>query len=66
VKPGNDSEFLRVNFVEYPKGNRDEWLKRTEIERVTGAFVNSQELIEKESDSLIKSLRSLRDYAKKF
>lgn len=65
IKPNNE-EFIRVNFVEYPRGNRDEWLKKTELERVSGPFLNTEELMEKDGPSIKKSLKSLREYCRKF
>lgn len=66
IKPDNKDEYLKVNYLEYPKGNRDEWLRKSEVERVSGPFKHSEELIDKDPDNIKKSLQGLRDYAKKF
>lgn len=59
-------EFAKLNFLRYPKGNRDEWFTTSEIsERVTGPFVNSETDCES-ADSINKNINNLREYFKKF
>jgi hypothetical protein len=41
VQPKNDQEYMRLNFLPYPKGNRDEWITRSDVERLSGPFVNT-------------------------
>lgn len=55
-----------VNFLPYPKGNRDEWIGKNEIDRVSGAFVNSKSVLEKDAESLNRALNGLREYSQKF
>ena len=53
-----------MNFLRYPKGNRDEWLAKNEIsDRISGPFCNVQ--IEREADVINKALTGLRDYYNK-
>ena len=52
-----------VNFLPYPKGNRDEWIGKNEIDRVSGAFVNSKSVLERDAESLNKALNGLREYS---
>jgi len=55
-----------LNFLPYPKGNRDEWIGKSELERLSGAFVNSESIKSKDEDSLLKGLRGLREYSNRF
>lgn len=66
IKPNDDNEYLRVNFVEYPRGNRDEWLKKSELERVAGPFAHSESILEKDFENITKGLNGLREYSMKF
>mmetsp|Transcript_27346 Transcript_27346/g.41588 ORF Transcript_27346/g.41588 Transcript_27346/m.41588 type:complete len:91 (+) Transcript_27346:1107-1379(+) len=54
--------MIKVNFLPYPKGNRDEWIKASEIERLSGPFLQSCEYLEKDGDYFRKSIQSLRQY----
>lgn len=41
VDESNDGEYAKLNFLRYPKGNRDEWYAKSEIsERISGPFLN--------------------------
>mmetsp|Transcript_9388 Transcript_9388/g.15828 ORF Transcript_9388/g.15828 Transcript_9388/m.15828 type:complete len:98 (-) Transcript_9388:986-1279(-) len=66
IKPDSENEFIKVNFLEYPKGNRDEWIRKSEVDRLSGAFLNSESIIEKDFDNISKGLRGLREYGAKF
>jgi hypothetical protein len=44
----------------YPKGNRDEWISKSELERLSGPFVYTDE--NKDPEEIRKSLKSLNDY----
>ena len=59
-------EFAKVNFLRYPKGNRDEWFTVEEIaERVSGPFVHSETDVAT-AEPINKNLNNLREYFKKF
>jgi hypothetical protein len=32
---------MKLNFMPYPKGNRDEWITKTDSERLSGPFINT-------------------------
>jgi len=52
-----------VNFLPYPKGNRDEWISKAELEeKICGAFLNNDSISNKETDSVNKAIRGLREY----
>ena len=55
---------MKLNFLPYPKGNRDEWITKKEFERLSRPFLNTEEI--KDKDQLDKNIQGLRDYAKKF
>ena len=41
IQPENDDETVLVNFLPYPKGNRDEWISKSEINyRFGGLYTN--------------------------
>ena len=48
IQPKNENEFIKVNFLPYRNGKRDEWLQKTELDRVCGPFVNSDSNFDKE------------------
>lgn len=51
-----------VNFLPYPKGNRDEWIALSEIEnRLSGLFINCPQ--ESDGETIKKNLGNLREYA---
>ena len=54
INKSNEQEYIRVNFVEYPNGKRDEWLKKSEVDRIAGPFVFTEELIEKDTQVIQK------------
>lgn len=65
VDPTNDTETIKVNFLPYPKGNRDEWISATElVNRLCGPY----SMIEHDQDKekIIKNIASLQEYSKKF
>jgi len=41
-----------MNFLPYPKGNRDEWISKQDCERVSGPFLNQESITEKELDKI--------------
>lgn len=61
--PGDDEEFAKLNFLRYPKGNRDEWYTRLEIkDRISGTFTK----VEMQRDeSIVGKLNNLRSYYQK-
>lgn len=49
----NDNEYLKVNYLPYPKGNRDEWIRKNEvIDRLAGPFVHSLSIIDKDKENI--------------
>lgn len=65
VQPDNDSEAVKINFLPYPKGNRDEWISKTELtNRLGGPF--SQIPQETDKEKLTKNFCNLQEYARKF
>lgn len=48
IQSKNDNEHIKVNFLPYRNGKRDEWLQKCEIERISGPFVNSDSNFDKE------------------
>ena len=52
---------MKVNFLPYPKGNRDEWMSKSELDRLSGPFVNC-EYNSTDSDLIQKSVYGLRTY----
>lgn len=63
VEYGQDKEFAKLNFLRYPKGNRDEWYTRKEVsERMSGPFSKVEMA---QDDSVIGKLNNLREYFKK-
>jgi hypothetical protein len=48
IQSKNDNEHIKVNFLPYRNGKRDEWLQKSEIERISGPFVNSDSNFDKE------------------
>jgi hypothetical protein len=44
----------------YRNGKRDEWFQKTELDRISGPFVNSDSNIDKEK--ILASFESLRSY----
>ena len=48
IQPKNDNEHIKVNFLPYRNGKRDEWLQKTEMARITGPFVNSDNNLDKD------------------
>lgn len=52
-----------MNFLPYPKGNRDEWISKGELgEKISGAFLNNDSISNKDADSVNKALKGLREY----
>jgi len=52
-----------VNFLPYPKGNRDEWVSKGELEeKITGVFLNNDSISNKDADTVNKAFRGLREY----
>ena len=65
IQPKNEQECIKINFLPYPKGNRDEWIGLNEIEnRLSGTFTMVDQIDDK--DNINKSFNSLREYSKKF
>jgi hypothetical protein len=66
VDRDSSQEYAKLNFLRYPKGNRDEFFNTTEIsERVSGPYVNS-ETDASSAESVNKNLNALREYFKRF
>ena len=64
VDHNEDAEFARLNFLRYPKGNRDEWYTRAEVkERIAGPFAKVEV---QRDESIISKLNNLREYYKKY
>jgi hypothetical protein len=57
---------LSFNFLPYPKGNRDEWIGKGDVDRLAGAFAHSESIKSRDEDSVQRGLRGLRDYANRF
>ena len=53
---------MKLNFLPYPKGNRDEWITKTDFERLSGPFVNTD--TNRDPESVRQSVQSLNDYFK--
>lgn len=63
IQPTNAAEYIQVNFLPYPKGNRDEWISQEEVkEKIFGAFSKSDSVKNRDQESLNKALRGLREY----
>lgn len=63
VSFGDDKEFAKLNFLRYPKGNRDEYYSRTEVkDRMAGLFTKVEA---QHDDSIVGKLNNLRDYYNK-
>ena len=62
----SEQEHILLNFLPYPKGNRDEWIAKSEVDRLSGAFANSESIKTRDEDSVSRGLRGLRDYASRF
>ena len=62
IQPNNEQEYVLVNFLPYPRGNRDEWISKGEVSRISGAFVNNESIINKDLEPVQKALKGLRDY----
>tara|TARA_B110000285_G_scaffold234291_1_gene310708 strand:- start:1360 stop:1680 length:321 start_codon:yes stop_codon:yes gene_type:complete len=60
IQPKNENEYIKVNFLPYRNGKRDEWFQKTELDRISGPFVNSDSNIDKEK--ILTSFESLRSY----
>ena len=60
-EPEQDDEFARLNFLRYPKGNRDEWYSRAEVkDRMAGPFSKVEGM--PQDESAIGKLANLREY----
>lgn len=67
VDESNDGEFAKLNFLRYPKGNRDEWYAKNELaDRISGPFLNVDFKDKDSHEAVQKVLNNLRDYFKKF
>ena len=64
IQPKNEQEYLKVNYLPYPKGNRDEWISKKDSARLSGPFYNSESIVEKELEPIEKGLKQLRDYVR--
>lgn len=65
IQPDNKDEAILVNYLPYPKGNRDEWISISEIEnRLSGLYINCPQ--DNDEDVITKNLKNLRDYVEKF
>jgi hypothetical protein len=63
MKPHSEQEFIKLNFLPYPKGNRDEWFSKSDLDRLSGPFTNSCEnFAEKDQEFFLKGINSLREY----
>ena len=67
IQRDNDIEFIKVNYLPYHKGNRDEWISKQDVsDRIVGPFLNSESVKEKDYEPVQRSLSNLREYFKKF
>lgn len=39
IQTDNEQEYMKLNFLPYPKGNRDEWISKKDLERISGPYV---------------------------
>lgn len=60
INPKSDQEYLKLNFLPYPKGNRDEWIAKTDTERIAGIF--SQTEPSKDPDEAKRNIKALNEY----
>ena len=61
IQPKNEQEYLKVNFLPYPKGNRDEWISKSEMpNRISGPFTNAEFV--NDGESIVKNIEGLRHY----
>ena len=60
IQPKNEQEYLKLNFLPYPKGNRDEWISKTDVERISGPFVNTD--TNRDPEKIKENIKSLNDY----
>ena len=60
----DESEFSRLNFLRYPKGNRDEWYTRNEVSERMAAPFSKVEV--PHDETVITKLNNLREYFRKF
>ena len=52
---------MRLNFLPYPKGNRDEWISKADVERLLcGPFINT--FPKKDPEYIKESIDGLNDY----
>jgi hypothetical protein len=51
---------MKLNFLPYPKGNRDEWIGKKDLERISGPFTNSDS--NRDADKIKENIQSLNDY----
>lgn len=67
VDESNNAEFAKLNFLRYPKGNRDEWYAKSELaDRISGPFLNVDFKDKDSVDAVQKALNNLREYYRKF
>ena len=66
VQPNNEQECVKLNFLPYPKGNRDEWISKNDLHRISGAYCNVEVKDKTDKEVILKNLNGLRDYHKKF
>jgi hypothetical protein len=60
VQPNSNAEYIRLNFLPYPKGNRDEWISKTDVERLSGPFVYTES--HRDPEKIRDSIASLNEY----
>lgn len=60
IQPKNEQEYLKLNFLPYPKGNRDEWIGKKDLERLCGPFVNSDS--NRDAEKIKENIQALNDY----
>jgi len=60
IQPKNDQEFIKLNFLPYPKGNRDEWISKTDFERISGPYINTD--TNRDPEKIKESIQALNDY----
>lgn len=65
IQPGSEHEAVKVNFLPYPKGNRDEWITLAEVtNRIAGPYSMIDQVYDREK--IVKNFAGLQEYAKKF
>ena len=49
---------MKLNFLPYPKGNRDEWISKSDLERISGPYMNTD--TNRDTEKIKESIQALR------